>query len=155
MDVMENKEKAKGFHQPQRPHEHWHIVMAYRSTCGTFRLCAILDAYSRYAVHQEIHKSITESDMETVAPRGQKLHDARPQIISDNRPQCVVKSFKEYIRLCGIGHVSAAPHYTHRSGKIEGWNRSLKTLYIRSWTPLSLDDPRRLVDRYARYREAQ
>jgi len=120
---------------------------------GTFRLCTILDACSRYAVHREIRESKNESDMEIVARRATRLHDARPQIMSDNRPQCEVKSFKEYIRRCGIGHVSAAPHCAHSSGKIDGWKKSPNTPCIPPWPSLSLDDPRRLVYQYARHQK--
>jgi putative transposase len=44
--------KGTGFDQPARPHQHWHIDIAYINICGTFYyLCSILDGYSRYLVH--------------------------------------------------------------------------------------------------------
>lgn len=40
--------KGTGFEQPLKPHEHWHIDIAFLNICGTFYyLCAILDGYSR------------------------------------------------------------------------------------------------------------
>ena len=144
--------KGKGFHQPKRPHEHWHIDVAYINICGTFYyLCAILDGYSRYVVHWAIRETMTEADVETVLQRArEEFLDAKPRIISDNGPQFVAKKFKEYIRLCGMTHVRTAPYYPQSNGKIERWNKSLKSECIRPGTPLSLADARRLVDRFAR-----
>ena len=40
-----NERKGKGFHQPSRPHRHWHIDFSHLNVCGTFyHLCSILDA---------------------------------------------------------------------------------------------------------------
>lgn len=44
--------KGQGFRQPEKPHEHWHIDVAYVNICGTFYdLCSLLDGCSRYLVH--------------------------------------------------------------------------------------------------------
>ncbi|WP_390556013.1 DDE-type integrase/transposase/recombinase [Singulisphaera acidiphila] len=59
--------KGKGFEQPLRPHEHWHVDVSYLSICGTFfYLCSLLDGYSRYLVHWEIREGMTERDVETI-----------------------------------------------------------------------------------------
>ena len=40
--------KGTGFVQPLRPHEHWHIDVAYLNIGGTFYyLCSVLDGASR------------------------------------------------------------------------------------------------------------
>jgi len=137
--------KGKGFHQPKRPHEHWHIDITYINICGTFYyLCAILDGYSRYVVHWVIRETMTEADIEIVLQRArEKFLEAKPRIISDNGPQFVAKNFKEYIRLCGMTHVRTAPYYPQSNGKIERWNKSLKSECIRPGTPLSVVDARR------------
>jgi putative transposase len=142
--------KGKGFHQPQEPHQHWHIDVAYINICGTFYyLCSILDGYSRYVVHWEIRESMTEADVEVILERArEKFPEARSRIISDNGPQFVAKSFKEYIRICGMTHVRTAPFYPQSNGKIERWHKSLKTECIRPQTPLSLEDARRVVDQF-------
>jgi transposase InsO family protein len=47
--------KGKGFKQPVKAHQHWHIDIAYLNIAGTFYyLCTILDGYSRYVIHREI-----------------------------------------------------------------------------------------------------
>jgi transposase InsO family protein len=59
--------KGKGFEQPLRPHEHWHVDVSYINICGTFfYLCSLLAGYSRFLVHWEIRESMTERDVETI-----------------------------------------------------------------------------------------
>jgi len=144
--------KGKGFHQPKKPHQHWHVDIAYINICGTFYyLCSILDGYSRYVVHWEIRESMTEADVEIILERArEKFPEAKPRIISDNGPQFVAKSFKEYIRFCGMTHVRTSPFYPQSNGKIERWHKSLKTECIRPKTPLSLEDARRIVAKFVR-----
>jgi putative transposase len=44
--------KGKGFVQPLKPHEHWHVDVSYLNLGGTFYyLCSLLDGCSRYLVH--------------------------------------------------------------------------------------------------------
>lgn len=145
--------KGKGFHQPKKPHEHWHIDVAYINIRGTFYyLCSILDGYSRYVIHWEIREAMRETDIEVILQRArEEFPEATPRIISDNGPQFVAKSFKEYIRLCGMTHVRTAPFYPQSNGKIERWHKSIKTECIRPRTPLSLKDAQRIVDQFVKY----
>jgi transposase InsO family protein len=53
--------KGKGFAQPLKPHEHWHIDVSYLNICGTFYyFIGILDGCSRYVVHWDIRESMTK-----------------------------------------------------------------------------------------------
>ena len=142
--------KGQGFHQPQAAHQHWHIDIAYINICGTFYyLCTLLDGYSRYVVHWEIRASMTEADIEVILQRArERFPEARPRIISDNGPQFIAKSFKEYIRICGMTHVRTSPYYPQSNGKIERWHRSIKSECIRPTTPLSLEDAQRVVRKF-------
>ena len=144
--------KGKGFDQPTKPHEHWHVDFAYINVAGTFFfLCTLLDGYSRHIVHWEIRESMTEADVETIIQRArERFPEARPRIISDNGPQFVAKDFKEFIRICGMTHVRTSAYYPQSNGKIERWHRSVKSECIRPGTPLSLEDARRLVANYVR-----
>jgi putative transposase len=139
--------KGKGFDQPSRPHEHWHVDISYVNICGTFFfLCSILDGYSRFIVHWEIRETMKEDEVETIIQRARELYlGERPRIISDNGPQFVARDFKEFIRICGMTHVRTSPYYPQSNGKIERWFKTLKGECIRIKTPLSLDDARRLV----------
>jgi putative transposase len=92
--------KGQGFQQPEKPHEHWHIDVAYINICGTFYyLCSMLDGYSRYLVHWEIRETMTEADVEIIVQRArERFPQVKPRIISDNGPQFVARDFKTFIR---------------------------------------------------------
>ena len=155
--------KGTGFEQPSRPHEHWHVDVSYINVCGTFYyLCSILDGYSRFIVHWEIHESMTEPQIELILQRArEKFPDAAgddagrggrgPRIISDNGPQFIARDFKQFIRICGMTHVKTSPYYPQSNGKLERWHKSLKSECIRPGTPLCLEDARRLVAGYVEH----
>jgi len=145
--------KGTGFVQPLRPHEHWHVDVAYVNVGGTFyHLCSILDGCSRYIVHWEIRETMTEAEVETVIQRArEKFPGETPRIISDNGPQFIAKDFKEFIRICGMTHVRTSAYYPQSNGKIERWHRTIKGDCIRTQTPLSLEDARRIVAGYVDY----
>jgi putative transposase len=140
-------QKGKGFEQPVRPHEHWHIDVSYLNICGTFfYLWSLLDGYSRSIVHWEIRESMTERDVETIVQRArEQFPEARPRIISENGPQFIAWEFKQFIRLCGMTHVRTSPYYPQSNGKMERWFKTLNGECIRVKTPLSLEDARRWV----------
>jgi putative transposase len=148
--AQEPSAKGQGFQQPERPHEHWHIDVAYINICGTFYyLCSILHGYSRYLVHWEIRETMTEADVEIIVQRArERVPEVKPRIISDNGPQFVARGFKTFIRQCGMSHVRTSPYYPQSNGKIERWHKSLKRECIRPGTPLSLEDGRQLVNRF-------
>lgn len=143
-------EKGKGFQQPKKAHQHWHIDISYLNLNGTFYyLCTVLDGYSRFVVHWEIREQMTEQDVEIILQRArERFPDARPRIISDNGPQFISRAFKEFIRLSGMTHVRTSPYYPQSNGKLERWHGSLKQECIRPKTPLNLDDARQLVAGY-------
>ena len=139
--------KGNGFDQPIGAHEHWHIDISYINICGTFYyMCSILDGFSRYIVHWEIRKSMTEKDLEIILQRArEKFPNAKPRIISDNGPQFISKDFKEFIRISGMTHVRTSPYYPQSNGKLERYHKTIKGTCIRRKTPLTLNDAQRLV----------
>jgi putative transposase len=145
--------KGTGFHQPQKPHEHWHIDISYLNIHGTFYyLTTILDGYSRYIVHWEIRRSMTEQDELVVLQRAnEKFPNETPRIISDNGSQFLAKDFKEFIRICGMTHVRTSPYYPQSNGKLERFHGSIKGECIRPGTPISLEDAVRIVGRYVEH----
>ena len=150
--------KGKGFQQPLRPHEHWHVDITYINIAGTFfYLCSLLDGCSRFLVHWEIRESMTEAEIETIIQRArERFPGVRPRIISDNGPQFIAKDFKEFIRICGMTHVRTSPYYPQSNGKMERWYKTLKGDCIRVKTPLSLEDARRIVAEFvAHYNEVR
>ena len=142
--------KGQGFAQPGSPHRDWHIDVAHLNICGTFYyLCTVLDGYSRFVVHWEIREQMREVDIETILQRAQEAFPtARPTIISDNGPQFIAKDFKEFIRVAGMQHIRTSPYYPQSNGKIERWHATIKGEAIRPGTPLSLEDARRVVERF-------
>ena len=146
-------QKGTGFTQPLHPHEHWHVDISYLNICGTFYyLCSLLDGCSRYIVHWEIRKSMTEGDVEVIMQRArERFPNVFPRIITDNGPQFIAKDFKTYIRMSGMTHVRTSPYYPQSNGKVERWHQTIKGECIRPGTPLSLEDAQRLVSRFVEY----
>lgn len=145
--------KGTGFEQPLAPHEHWHIDIAHLNLHGTFYyLCAVLDGASRSIVDWSLRETMREAEVEILLERAkEKFPRARPRIISDNGPQFIAKDFKEFIRISGMTHVRTSPYYPQSNGKLERWNRSIKSECIRPGVPLSLDDAIGLVEQYVTY----
>ena len=142
--------KGKGFVQPLRPHEHWHVDVSCINIAGTFYyLCSLLDGCSRFTVHWELRESMTEADVEQIVQRArEQFPGVTPRIISDNGPQFIARDFKEFIRLCGMTPVKTSPYYPQSNGKIERWHRILKEECIRPGTPLTPEDARRIVGKF-------
>ena len=142
--------KGTGFHQPKKAHEHWHLDISDVNIHGTFYyLTTVLDGYSRYLVHWEIRRSMTEQDELVVLQRAkEKYPNETPRIITDNGSQFLAKDFKEFIRLCGMTHVRTSPYYPQSNGKLERFHGSIKGECLRPGTPISLDDAVRIVSRY-------
>ena len=139
--------KGTGFKQPSKPHDHWHVDIAYLNLSGTFYyLCTVLDGYSRAIVHWEIRESMREDDDEIIVQRAcERYPNARPRIISDNGPQFIARDFKEFIRISGMTHVRTSPYYPQSNGKIERRHRTLKQTTIRPKAPDTLEEARRVV----------
>ncbi len=145
--------KGTGFVQPLKPHEHWHIDIAYLNIAGTFyHLCSVLDGASRSILHWEIRESMKEAEVQIVVQRAREMYpDARPWIISDNGPQFVAREFKEFVRIAGMTHVRISPHYPQSNGKIERWHKTLKNDAIRVTPPSSVQEARQIVERFVEH----
>ena len=145
--------KGMGFVQPLRPHEHWHVDVSYINIAGTsYYLCSLLDGCSRFIVHWELREAMTEADVEQIIQRArERFPGVTPRVISDNGPQFIARDFKEFIRLCGMTHVRTSPYYPQSNGKIERFHRTIKGDCIRTETPLTLEDARRIVARYVEH----
>jgi transposase InsO family protein len=90
---------GKGFQQPLRVHEHWHVDNSYINVAGTFfYLCSLLDGCSRFIIYWEIRTSMTEPEVETIIQRAREWYpDAPPRTVSNNAPQFIAKGFNELI----------------------------------------------------------
>lgn len=145
--------KGTGFVGPGRPHQHWHIDMAYLNLGGTFfYLCTILDGFSRAVLHWEMKACMREADVELVIQRAREAYpDEHPRIISDNGPQFIARDFKEFIREAGMTHVRTSPYYPQSNGKLERYHRSIKSEGIRPASPQTEEEARSVVHKYVTY----
>ncbi len=130
--------KGTGFHQPQKPHEHWHIDISYINIHGTFYfLTTILDGYSRSIVHWEIRRVDDRARrVDDPATGKRKVSQRDASHHQRQRPQFLAKDFKEFIRLCGMTHVRTSPYYPQSNGKLERFHGSIKGECIRPCTPI-------------------
>lgn len=145
--------KGRGFVQPTRPHEHWHIDVTYLNLGGTFYyLCSILDGFSRSIVHWEIREAMREPDIEVIVQRArERFPGQKTRIISDNGPQFIARDFKHFVREAGLEHVRTSPYYPESNGKKERYWATLKSEGIRPRSPLTLEDARRVVARFVQH----
>jgi len=150
-------QKGKGCHQPLMPHEHWHSDISYLNICATFYyLISVLHGYSRYVLHFDIRRSMTELGVEFVLQRARELYpEARPRIISDHRPQFVAKEFKAFMRPSSMTHIRTSPYYPQSNGKLERFHRTLKQEGLRPRMPVSLEDALRIVAEFVEYYNTQ
>ena len=137
-----DSKKGKGFSQPQKPHQHWHVDISYINCGGTFYyLITVLDGYSRMIVHHELRESMTQLDVEIVCQRALEKHPGvKPRIISDNGPQFIAMDFKALVKQSGMTHVKTSPYYPQSNGKLERWHGSLKSECIRPLCPRTRDE---------------
>jgi transposase InsO family protein len=144
---------GRGFQQPVRVHEHWHMDICYVNFQGTFLfLITVMDGYSRMILHHELRLSMKEYDVQITLQRAvEKYPEARPRLISDNGKQFLAKEFKEFLRFCGLRHVKTSLHYPQSNGKMERFYGTIKSEAIRRQSYLSIEDARNQIAAYINY----
>lgn len=149
--------KGTGFEQPDGPHRHWHVDIAYINVASTFYyLCSILDGYSRAIIHWDIREAMIERDVECILQRARELHPgARPRVVTDNGPQFIARDFKEFIRIAGMTHVRISPGYPQSNGKIERWHKTFKSDALRPAAPSTVDEARRVTAGFVEHYNAR
>jgi putative transposase len=151
--IVTPSKKGKGYIQPTKTHQEWHVDVSYINVGGTFYfLISVLDGFSRYIVHQELRETMKEMDIELVIAKGTEKHPGvKPRIISDNGPQFIAKDFKEFVREYGLTHVRTSPYYPQSNGKIERWHGSLKSECIRPGCPATKEEAEKRIASYVQY----
>ncbi len=127
---------AKEYHtKTTRPHRMWATDASYFRVVGWgyYYLVTVMDDYSRFILAWKLQKdmsahSLIEVVQEAVDATGMTdvpVED-RTKLLSDNGAGYVSRSFREYLRLVGIGHILAAPFHPQTNGKVERYQQSLK-----------------------------
>jgi putative transposase len=142
--------KRKGFVQPLKPHQHWHMDISYVTFHGSYLfLISVLDGFSRFIVHHELRVNMQEYDVEIVAQRARERYpDEQPRIISDNGSQFISKDFKSFLREANLTHVRTSVNHPQANGKIEAFHKIIKNECIRQKSLLDLEDARKVVSKY-------
>ncbi len=139
--------KGTGFHQPKRPHEHWHADISCLNIAGVLCcLCSVLDGFSRAIIHWEIREQMKEPDVDLILQRAyERYPEEQARVITDNGPQFVSRDFHLFVRQVGMTHVRTSPYYPQSNGKIERWHKTLKRTTIRPKSPSSPSEARAVV----------
>lgn len=145
-----DKGKGRGFEQPTKAHQHWHIDISYvKVQCTFYFLICVLDGFSRYIVHSELRVHMQEFDVELVVQRAlEKCPEAKPRIISDNGSQFISRDFKEFLGHKELTHVRTSVRHPQSNGKMESFYKTIKRECIRQNSLLGLEDARRVIDNY-------
>ncbi len=127
---------GKEYHtKTTRPHQMWATDASYFKVVGWgyYYLVTVMDDYSRFILGWKLQKDMTANSLIEVV---QEAVDAtgmtevpvedRTRLLSDNGSGYVSRTFREYLRLVGIGHILAAPYHPQTNGKVERYQQSLK-----------------------------
>jgi len=118
-----------------RPHQMWATDASYFRVVGWgyYYLVTVMDDYSRFILAWKLQKDMSANSLIEVV---QEAVDAtgmtdvpvedRTKLLSDNGAGYVSRSFRDYLRLVGIGHILAAPFHPQTNGKVERYQQSLK-----------------------------
>ncbi len=127
---------AKEYHtKTTRPHQMWATDASYFRVIGWgyYYLVTVMDDYSRFTLAWKLQKdmsanSLVEVIQEAVDATGmtEVSVEDRTKLLSDNGAGYVSRSFRDYLRLVGIGHILAAPFHPQTNGKVERYQQSLK-----------------------------
>lgn len=145
--------KGRGFEQPLRAHEQWHTDISYINMLGTFYyFIAVLDGYSRSIIHWDLRERMTEQDVEIVIQAACEKHPAqRPNLITDNGSQYTAKDFKEFIRVKGLNQIRTSIAYPQSNGKMERFNKTLKSECVRRKALLDFDTAKSIMGDFIDY----
>lgn len=150
---VKTSSKGKGYNQPSKCHEQWHIDIKYVNYQGTFLfLINIIDGYSRYIVNHELRMHMQEYDVEiTIHKALEKFPDVKPRVISDNGSQFISKDFSEYLRFVGLQHIRTSIAYPQANGKIERFHRTIHEECLRKSSMINLDDAKKQIFKYIEF----
>lgn len=156
-DLLQKKKgkpssKGKGFRQPKRPHQHWHVDFSFFKIGSVFfYFIAVLDGYSRAILAWDLRLKMEERDAEIVIQAAKEAHpEATPRLISDRGSQFRGKDFQKFVCEIEATHVMTSPYYPQSNGKLERFHQTLKD-YAYKKLPLDLEDGKRIIGEMISY----
>ena len=135
--------KKKGFDQPKAIHEQWHIDFSYiRIGTVFYYFLGILDGYSRRMLNWRLCQNMEGLNAEILVAETKELYPTAKEVrlISDNGGQFISKDFKELLVLLELKHTLTSPNHPQSNGKLERFNRTLKTEHVRRSAYISYED---------------
>jgi len=118
-----------------RPHQMWATDASYFRVVswGYYYLVTVMDDYSRFILDWKLQKDMSANSLIEVVQEAVDFTgmtdvpvEDRTKLLSDNGAGYVSRSFRDYLRLVGIGHILAAPFHPQTNGKVERYQQSLK-----------------------------
>jgi len=135
--------KKRGFDQPLSVHEQWHIDFSYIKVGGVFYyFLGILEGYSRKMLNFRLCENMAGINAEILVAQTKEMYpDAKnPRVISDNGSQFISNDFEELLVLLDFGHTLTSANHPQSNGKLERFNRTLKTEHVRRAAYLDYQD---------------
>jgi transposase InsO family protein len=135
--------KKRGFDQPKAVHEQWHIDFSYIRIAGAFYyFLGILDGYSRKILNWKLCQNMEGINAEILVMETKEQYPEaiNPRIISDNGSQFISKDFEELLALLEFGHTCTSANHPQSNGKLERFNRTLKSEHVRRSAYLDYQD---------------
>jgi len=135
--------KKHGFDQPKAVHEQWHIDFSYIKIDGAFYyFLGILDGFSRKMLNFRLCENMTGINAEILVVETKELYPEAEnvRIISDNGSQFISKDFEELLVLLEFGHTFTSANHPQSNGKLERFNRTLKSEHVRRSAYLNYQD---------------
>lgn len=146
--------RLKGFHQPTRPHEHWHIdFTSFNIGLKAWHLVSIIDGYTRAILawglfenaSQKESQLILQQCVEKYKPEGVEL-----ALIADNGGHFRGENFTALLKQHGIVPRWTRPYHPQSNGKLERWHKSLKHEAIHPGCPQSVEELREIIAAYVK-----
>jgi len=118
-----------------RPHQMWATDASYFRVIGWgyYYLVTVMDDYSRFILAWKLQKDMSANSLIEVIQEAVDVTgmtdvpvEDRTRLLSDNGAGYVSRTFREYLRLVGIGHILAAPYHPQTNGKLERYHQSIK-----------------------------
>lgn len=147
------KQGRKGFEQPKKPDEQWHIDISYVKVMGAFYyFIGLMDGYSRKIISWSLCGSMDGINAEIVIARAKEARPgARARVIHDNGSQFVSKDFKKLISELELSETASGICHPQSNGKLERFHRTLKEKHVRQTPYYSVEDARAKIGAWISY----